>query len=199
MSEQLPLDSEDMGFGDIKSYIKSIVSHLGPTFSKEQKKEHANLLLKIFEKGMSPKQAMEIKDEEIAQIYSFAYHQFAGGKFTEARELFKMLLTLDPFNSEFATALGVCHHRLKDYTFALQCYMLNAMLAPKDPVALFYAYDCYMNLKEETLAGIMLCNVIARAGDQVAYAQIKKTAQALLEKIQDKILDAPIDAIGKSS
>lgn len=198
MTEELPQDQE-LPPDEIRKYIKSAVNTLGPTFSKEEKKEHGKLLIKIFEKGMSPKEAMKISDEEIAQIYSFAYHKFSTGNYEDARELFKMLFSLEPFNSEFATALGVCHHKLKKYEYALQCYMLNATLAPTDPVALFYAYDCYLNLKDDISAGIMLCNVVARAGDQPAYAHIKKDAQMRLDLLQQKILEEQTHVTPKSS
>lgn len=203
MAEPLPQnqipENQEIPPEEIRACIKSAVNKLGPNFSKDEKKEHAKLLVQIFEKGMSPKKAMGISDEEVAQIYSFAYHQFAAKKYEDARELFKILFSLEPFNSDFATALGVCHHRLKDYEYALQCYMLNAALSPKDPVALFYAYDCYMNLKDDVPAGIMLCNVIARAGDQPAYAQLKKDAQARLDQLQQKILEGQRDVTHKSS
>lgn len=178
---------------EVRSYIKSAVNKLGPEFSKEEKKEHAQLLVKIFEQGLSPKEAMKISDEEMSQIYSFAFHKFSAGNYEDARELFKMLLSLEPFNSEFATALGVCHHRLKNYELALQCYMLNSVLAPQDPVGLFYAYDCFMNLNNEIAAAIMLSNVIARAGDQPMYTKIKTDAQSLLERLEKKIVYQEVD------
>lgn len=183
---------------EMREYIKSAVNKLGPKFSKEEKKEHGRLLVKIFEQGMSPKEAMNISDEEIAQLYSFAFHKFSTKKYEEARELFKMLLSLEPFNKYFSTALGVCHHKLKDFEYALHCYMLGFLLDPNNPVNLFYAYDCYLNLKDEVPAAIMLSNVIARAGDQPAYAQIKKHAEMLLEPLQQKIIQNQI-ASGKIS
>lgn len=172
----------------LREMIKSTVKKMGPQFSKEQKKEHAKLLLKIFEQGMSPREAMGIADQEIAQIYSYAYHLFSSGKYPEAKELFKMLLTLEPTHAGFATALGVCHHRLKEYEMALECYMLSAALNGSDPVPLFYAYDCCSNLKDPIPAGIMLCNVISRAGDQPLYAKIKERAQLLLDELQKQII-----------
>lgn len=174
---------------ELRDAIKSAVNQLGPQVSKDEKKEHAKLLVKIFEQGMSPKQAMNISEEEILQIYSFAYHNFSTGKFAEARELFKVLLTLDPMNADFATALGVCHHRLGDYDLALACYMLNAFLAPKDPVALFYGYDCLINLKDEASAAMLLSSVIARAGDQKIYGKVKQDAQKLFERLEQKLIN----------
>lgn len=178
------VNSEEL-HGYIKSTINKVASHL----TKDEKKEHAKLLVKIFEKGMSPKQAMNISDEEMAQIYSFAYHHFGGGKYKEAREMFKIMLMLDPANSDFATSLGICHHRLKEYELALPCYMLGAFLEPTNPVCLFYAYDCYVCLKDDPCAAIMLGNVIARAGDQAPYANIKKDAQTRLDPLLKKIED----------
>jgi type III secretion system low calcium response chaperone LcrH/SycD len=138
---------------------------------------------------MSPREAMEITDEQMMQLYSYAYHLFSTAKYEEARELFKMMLNLDPLNTDFATALGVCHHRLKSYDNAITSYMLAAFLDEDNPVPLFYAYDCYMNLKQDIPACMMLSNVVARAADQTAYAQVKQDAQMRLEQLQAKILE----------
>lgn len=192
MNEE-PLPDNDLTPDKLHSYIKAAVNKLGPDFSKEEKIEHGKLLVKIFEKGMSPKEAMKISDEEIAQIYSFAYNQFSLGKFEDARELFKMLMTLD-LNADFATALGVCHHRLKDYEYATNCYMLASFLDPKNPVPLFYAYDCYINLNDEFSAGVMLCNVITKAGEEAIYENIKNDAQMRLDQLQKKIVEDQVDA-----
>jgi type III secretion system low calcium response chaperone LcrH/SycD len=180
---------EGVSSEELHNYIKTTINKVAPQLTKDEKKEHAKLLVKIFEKGMSPKQAMNISDEEMAQIYSFAYHHFGGGKYNEAREMFKMMLMLDPANSDFATSLGICHHRLKDFELALPCYMLAAFLEPTNPVCLFYAYDCYVNLKDDMCAAVMLGNVVARAGNEAPYANIKKDAQARLDALMKKIAD----------
>lgn len=183
------MDEQPLSKDELHQHIKSAVSKLGPNVSKEEKIEHGKILVKIFEKGMLPKEAMNISDEEIAQLYSFAYHQFSEGKYEDARELFKMMLSLEPLNPDFATALGVCHHRLKDFEYALQCYMLATMAAPDNPVPLFYAYDCFMNLNDEVCAGIMLCNVIAKAGNETKYEHIKSDAQIRLDQLQKKLVE----------
>jgi type III secretion system low calcium response chaperone LcrH/SycD len=172
-----------------REYIKEAVGRLGPQVPKEEKKEVAKLFVKILEQGESPKKAMGISDEELAQLYSFAYHQFTSENYEDARELFKFLLTLDPANHSYATCLGVCHHRLNSYEFALQAYMLASFLAPEDPLPCFYAYDCLMNLKNEASAASMLSNVIAKAGDNKLYETIKKNAATLLERLEQKLLN----------
>ena len=65
MSEQLTKD-DFMPFRNfiepeqLRGFIKEAISKLGPEISKEQKKEYGKLLVKIYEKGMTPKEAMEI-------------------------------------------------------------------------------------------------------------------------------------------
>jgi type III secretion system low calcium response chaperone LcrH/SycD len=186
MAEHIPSQNEQEP--DIRAYIKSAVNSLGPTVSKEEKKEHAKLLVKIFEQGMAPKDAMKISNDEIACLYSYAYQVFAKEQFKEAREYFKTLLKLDPFNSDFALALGITHHRLKDYEYALHCYMLSALLAQENPLPLFYAYDCFMNLKQDAAAAVMLSNAIVRSGDQPKYAKVKLDAQALFDQLHNKLV-----------
>jgi len=188
MAEE-PNSSHGVSKEQTREYIKEAVGKLGPQVPKEQKKDVAKLFVKIFEQGEAPKKAMGIPDEELAQLFSFAYHQFISEKYENARELFKLLLTLDPANHSYATCLGVCHHRLKDYEFALHAYMLAAFLAPKDPLPLFYAYDCFHNLNDEANAGSMLCNVIVRAGDNKIYETIKKNAEVLLERTEQRLIN----------
>lgn len=178
----------------VRRMIKTTVSKMGPNFTVEQKKEHAKLLVKIFEKGMSPKEAMQVSDLEMSQIYSFAYSKFNAGQYAEACELFKLLLVLEPLEGGFATSLGVCHHRLGRYQYALPAYMLAAALNPTDPVPLFYAYHCFLNLEEKASACIMLCNVISRAGDQPKYATIKERAKLILETLEKELVQQPAPA-----
>jgi type III secretion system low calcium response chaperone LcrH/SycD len=185
----IPLNGEK-----IRGLIKTTVTKMGPHISKEEKKEHAKLLIKIFERGMTPQEAMGITDLDIREIYSLAYSLFVAGRHQEAREAFKLLLTLQPKEAGFSTSLGVCHHRLKNYEKAITCYMLSASLASQDPIPFFYAYDCYLNLNDKECAAIMLRSTIARAGDQPQYAKIKAKASMLLDGLEKELAKTPKDA-----
>ena len=178
---------------ELRDIIKSSVKKMGPQLSKNEKIEHAKLLVKIFEKRMSPKEAMEVSDQEIAQIYSFANQLFATNKFAEAKEMFKMLVLLEPDRAEFSTALGACFHHLHEYTDAITFYMTSSYLNNTDPVPLFYAYDCFRNLHNDSAAAVMLACVLARAGDQPQYAKIKEQAQPLLEELKKKFNEQQIE------
>jgi type III secretion system low calcium response chaperone LcrH/SycD len=171
----------------VRALIKSAISKLGSGYSKEEKLAQARLMVKIFEHGNIPKAAMEISDQDVAQLYSFATALFNAGQYAEARELFKVLLQLEPTMGGFAVALGACYHRLKDYENAIRCYMLAADLESADPVPLMYAYDCYMNLQNMFCAGMVLSGAAARAGRHPQYAQIKEKAQTLLSALEKEL------------
>ena len=190
MVSKIKVDKEAQLTPDlIKALVKSIVSKMGPTFSAEEKKEHAKLLLKIFEKGIDPYKAMKLADEDIAQAYLFAYRLFNSGRFDEAAEVFKMLTLLAPMEAGFAVSLGVCYHKLHKFEDAIRSYLLGALTDLTDPVPYFYAYDCFLNLNDIISAGIMLSNVVTKCGDDPKYAKLKDRATILLDGIEKDIAE----------
>lgn len=195
MDEKKTMDGSKPGnapFGlsseELRQMIKATVMKMGPEVSKEEKQAQAKILVKVFEQGMAPKDALNFSKEDIVQIYSYAYSLFTGGKYKESSELFKMLLMLDPKQVDFATALGVCYHRLKNYKFAIKAYMLSSLLDPENPVPIFYAYDCCKNINDLVSAGMMLCKVIKVAEKREKYAKLKEKAEALLESLEKEIV-----------
>lgn len=171
----------------IRHHIKDAVVKLGDKATKEEKLDVAKVLTKIFEQGMTPREAMKITEVETSEFYSAAYQMFSNGKFVEARELFKLLLVLEPTEAGFALSLGACHQHLKDYEYALEAYMLASTLSSADPVPLFYAYECYKILNDPTSASIMLSNVIYKSGDNPAYQKVKGRAELLLKELEKQM------------
>lgn len=190
MNSKVKVEKDEEHSSDvIRKLIKSVVSKMGPKYTAEEKKEHAKLLLKIFEKGLEPYEAMKLSEQDMAQIYLFSYRLFNTGKFVEACEVFKMLTTLAPMEPGFVISLGVCYHKLKEYEKAIRSYLMGAFIDTEDPTALFYAYDCYMNLNDKICAGIMLSNALARCGDNPKYARLKERTSGLLEVLEKEIAE----------
>lgn len=179
----------------VREMIKDIVTKMGPDVSAEEKKEHAKVLIKIFEKDMRPQQAMNISDEEMSLFYSYAYQLFNSGKYPEACELFKMLFVLNPEEGGFASALAACYHKMKDYETAATFYMMHAQMSPFDPVPLFYCYDCLMNTKNFESAYLTLRAVIGRAKDKPEYEKLQDKAEALLHAFDLTTIPELADAI----
>lgn len=173
----------------LKEKIKATVKSAGKDLSSEMKKDLAKMLFNIFSKGISPKEAMGISQNELSEIYGFAFSLFSAGKYEDSMQLFKMLLTLDPSDSNFATSVGTCYHRLKDYEGALVYYLSAMSLNQTDPIPAFYAYDCFMNLNCEPWALVMLEYTIIRAGDQKPYELMVQKAVLLAEPLEKKVID----------
>lgn len=168
----------------MRELIKLVVNENMADATKDKKKEQAKLLSKVFEKGMSPREALGMTDAQFAELYSYAYYLFGQKKYNESKELFKFLSTLDPKNTDFFISIGVCYHQLKDYEGALTFYLMANGLNAEDPLPSFYAYDCYMNLKLALFAGLSLCDAIGRCGDLPKYAKLKQRAEFLLQTPQ---------------
>lgn len=175
----------------LHQYIKESIIKTSPNKPKEEKQKEARLMLKIFEEGQMPGDAMGISIKERAILYKYAHTQFSSGKYLEAREAFKLLLFFEPDQPSFATSLGVCHHRLQQYDLALACYMLAASLDPSDPVPFFYAYDCFVHKNDQAAAGIMLCSSIKRAGDVPQYAALKQRAEGMVAALESHLASNP--------
>lgn len=180
--DKIKLDSES-----VKEMVKKAVMKLGPQVSKEDKQEHAKILMRIFDKGMLPKDAICLSKRDMSQLYTYAYYLFNSGKYPQAREMFKLLLALDPSEVGFATALGICYHREKNYKFALTAYLRSYLQDPFDPLPLFYGYDCAIKMDSEPVALMLLKKTIEAAGDQTKFAAIKERAQLIYDGLEPKV------------
>lgn len=195
MSSNAEVEKKPLNGTNLREMIKDVVSKMGPDVSAEEKKEHAKVLIKIFEKDMRPKQAMNVSDKEISVIYSYAYQLFNSGKYLEACELFKMLFILNPEEGGFASGLAACYHKMQDYETALAFYMMHAQISPFDPVPLFYCYDCLMRMNNFEGAYLTLRAVIGRAKAKPEYEKLQAKAEAFLHGFDLSTIPELADAI----
>lgn len=170
-----------------RALIKEALRQLGPEYSKENKIEAGRLLVKVIEKGIPLKEVMQVGEKDVAMIFLSAFDYFSGGKYFEAKLLFKALLVLTPDDPNVAIGLGVCCQRLKEYEEAIVYYMLGAMLAPGDPTPFYYTYACYMELNNHFCACAALYNVINRCGDDAKYSHMKQKSMLLIQDIEKEI------------
>lgn len=181
MTEQ-NLTPDTTNHGETRATIKDALNKLGAKCTKEQKKEFAKIFVNIFEKGMSPKEAMRFPEKDLLAMYLCAYNQFSFGKFAEAQATFRALFMLDP-KPAYLLSIGVCSHRLKQYLDAAMNYLAAGLADIDDPVPFFYAYGCFMALNNKYGAAMCLCAAIERAGEDKTHAALKREAQTLLDAL----------------
>lgn len=170
---------------EFRSMIKTEISQVKG--SADIKKDIGKALVKIFERGTPPKEALGLTDLDISEMYCYGFTLFSSGKYTEAREIFKLLIQFCPEESDFYICLGVCHHRLKAYQLACACYMGANQLNPSNPVPLFYAYDCCLNVEDPYSAAIMLANGLVQCGNDPKYAKMKEKGKLQLEALEKQL------------
>lgn len=171
---------------EIKEMIKQVVSKEKSLKTKEEKIDMAKVMVQIFEKKKIPYEALGITEEEIAAIYFYGFKIFNAGQTKEALEIFKILFKLKP-SSDYAVALGACHHKLKDYKNAVSMYMAAVHINPMDPVPFFYCYDCFVNMGNLYGAKIAISNALINAKQNEKYKKIGEKAELLLKGLEEKI------------
>ena len=169
-----------------RELIKTSLKNLDVKLSKEKKNDLGKVLVKIFEEGLSPKDAIKLPPIEFEKIQLAAYSLYDKGNFKQAFSFYKVLNGLDPTNLEILMGLAACYHQLKSYKEALTYYITAGLLLKNDPTPYFYAYDCMINLNSDLMASNMLETAISLAEDNPKYALIKERSKLLIQALKTK-------------
>lgn len=146
-----------------------------------------SLLTAALNKGIMPKQALQLGDDTMEAIYSQAYTLYNQGRYKEASYIFRMLMLLDYATPKYPMGLAACQHRQKDYKSAANIYLLCGTLEPTNPLPHYHAADCYMQLNYSMMALFSLGLAIKAAGTQPQYAIIKERASLMREALKKQI------------
>lgn len=156
--------------------VERLMAKLDERLKEREKPQVKAMLRKIFIEGKSAREALNLSEREMENMYAYAYNLFTHGKFKDARLMLEHLISLDPTNQKYALGCGAAFHQLKDYDMANGFYLLAHELDPSDPSPLYYMYDCFKNQGEQESAFMMLENVIAIAGERPEHAVLKERA-----------------------
>jgi type III secretion system low calcium response chaperone LcrH/SycD len=150
----------------------------------------SNLLQKLVN-GATLKDAYSISDDIMEAIYAHAYNFYQKKRLDDAKAFFRFLCAYDAYNAKYAMGLGAVYQQQKNYAQATQMYLLAFLLDDKHYQPLFYAGQCYLNLKDKPQAEQCFSKIVQ--GD--APAALKSQAQAYLNAIQPaQKNEAPVEA-----
>lgn len=85
-------------------------------------------------------------------IYAYGYNFFTAGQFDKAKDIFKILMILDPQNVKGFIALGGCFQKLEQFEAAMNVYRSATYIDHSNPVLSMNLGLCHMNLDELTAA-----------------------------------------------
>lgn len=146
------------------------------------------VLNKLFNEGMTAKDAANIKPGVLENIYAQAYRLYNTGKYIEAVHIFRILIMLNPLEAKYLLGLSACFHMLKEYKNAIQTYTMCSLLDPKSPLPHYHSSDCFIQMKDYLSAMVCLQMAIDVAGDQPQYGKIKERAQMSLDNLKQQNL-----------
>lgn len=137
--------------------------------------------------GSSVKDALGLTDVMIEGIYGQAYRLYNTGKFKDASQIFRMLVMLTPNDPRYLMGLAACHHMMKDFLSAINTYTVCSMLDGDNPVPLYHASDCMIQVGDHASALVVLEMAVDRAGDKPEYKMMKDRALLTIESLKKEV------------
>lgn len=134
--------------------------------------------------GHQPKEIFGLNPAQMEAMYGRAYGHFNAGQYDQAKHFFRVLSTIDSLDPRYSFGLAACYHMQKKYGVALATYSIVAVQDPENPMPVFHAADCEMQLGNQAGAYENLKTTIARCGDRKEFAQVKEKAKLLMEGIR---------------
>lgn len=164
-----------------KNTIKNAAESVGSNAKKLSAEEYEKVARSAFSKSVSIKSIVGVEDKKVEAIYAQAYLLYNTGRYQDATELFRILITMDSSDVRFYAGFAACLHMLKAYDGAVGAYTLYAMMDPNNPVPHFHLSDCHLQREDFYSARAALTTAIQLAGENVEYKTIKERCQITLE------------------
>lgn len=151
------------------------------------------------QKGMTPKDAMSLPPGYLENIYSQAYQLYNTGKYSDASNMFRLLIMFNAMEAKYVMGLAACYHMMKDYVSAIQTYTLCSVLDSTNPIPHYHSSDCYIQMREYVSAMLCLELAIERAGDSPEYAKMNERALLGLEGLRKQAIEHPTEKVPESN
>lgn len=173
--------------GTVQDAVRKAIAERGNEIPESAKKAAEDLFTNIYEKGMSPGEAMGFDPKMLDFAYQHAYKLFESGKYEEALPIFIWLRTLEPFSYRYVFSVAACHHYMKNYDGAIGQYVMCSAIDPENPEPEFYASDCFQALNAPEVAITFLENSLRKGMDDPKYDKIHEFARLTLEKLKNEV------------
>lgn len=168
-----------------KYAIKSAADQVGEHVKNTQAGNFNDLADKAFKGNLSIKTLAGVSDEKEEAIYGQAYLLYNTGRYKEAAEVFRVLITINSTEPKYMVGLAACFHMMKEYDAAISTYMICSFLDPKNPLPHFHLSDCYLQLKDPISAKTALKAAIEYAGDNPQYKTLKERSEITLRGLEN--------------
>lgn len=173
----------------MQKLMQQYIEKMDINLPEAERKKIIQMMIEIFDKGKSPREAIGFSTDMIEYMYNYGYRLYNMGNYQNAKEVFASLISFMPSEGRFFLALGASHHRLKEYNKAVDYYLVYGGLEPNNPIPYYYMYDCYYHSGFVDDALICLMEVIRRCGEDPIYAKLKERSQLMLDNLKIEIAE----------
>lgn len=162
------LEDASAHLGDAEDFVLEVLRHL----SKDS--------------GVPAKKALDIAQEDVEQIYAAAAKLYENGSYSNAYNLFRLLVMIDHFDERFIFSMAACMQVQGQYFQAATSYLFAASLEPGYPWSYFHAAECYLKLEDPGSALVCL-ELCSKASKEERFKLLAERASLSAEKIRQKM------------
>lgn len=141
---------------------------------------HVERIFEALQAGATFKDLYDIGPDTLEAIYGHAYGYYQQGRLDDAESLFRLLVTYDFYNVDYAMGLGAVFQRQKKYDKALDVYAAAYTLSGGNRHAMLYAGQCNLLLHRRGKARRCFQIVI----DENVNDRLHQQAQTYLDAFQ---------------
>lgn len=106
------------------------------------------------------------------ELYLMAYNFYNNGKYDEAQNCFRTLVTIDAYQVDYWIGLGASLQMLKEYQEAIAAYAIASLIDAKNPIAHFHAAECFFALQMKAQGLNALENAEQLSKGKEKYSQL---------------------------
>lgn len=171
---------------DTRQAIKQAADQVGEHVNQNKGEEYNDLAQKAFKGNLSLKSLAGVSDEKENAIYGQAYLLYNTGRYKDAAEVFRVLITINSTEPKYMMGLAACFHMMKEYDGAISTYMICSFLDPQSPVPHFHLSDCYLQLGDKPSAKAALLTAIKRSEGKPEFKTLKERSEITLRGLPDE-------------
>ncbi|KIC71086.1 MULTISPECIES: SycD/LcrH family type III secretion system chaperone [Candidatus Protochlamydia] len=176
------------GSRGVKNQMKKDALDASMVEDEKFKKAYGDVMGRMFNEGMTPKDAMGVNSNILESVYAQAYRLYNTGKYIEAVHLFRVLIMMNYAESKYVLGLAACFHMMKEYKNAIQTYTMCSAIDPNTPIPYYHSSDCFIQMKDYLSAMLCLQLAIDKSQNKPEFAKIKERAILSLESLKQQNL-----------
>lgn len=164
--------------------------------SKKNSQSVKQLIEKMVAENGTIAEKIDMKPEQLENIYNVGYQCFQQGNYKKAVGIFRLLFVMNPLETKYIFSLGLSLEKDKQIYPASTAYLLNTFLDETNPVPTFRVGVCFLEMKENIVAQAMFLKTIELCKGRENFTNIAERATLFLKGLQEEKLktSAPVNA-----